>query len=358
MAAPEGKQHSVYFLAKVDSTLIGGATGVALSETNAMEGETTKDDARWARNNYGLHGWEVSWSAMRLESEKQVTGETGAGLKVEVSDDGGSTYTEVKAITNSSLSLSMDTADAHDNTSGGDEEYLPDTRSASIDLEGNLIDPAATDGAGYKILQDESDAKNKIEARLTFADGGSYEGTALIETLEESHEDGTSTFSTTLQFDGSLTRTDGDRATITGADDTADNFTVDTDLTSDLSAGDTFRVEGSTGNDGTYTVETITSSQIDTVESVPDGTADGEVVANFTDKGLDALLEAFFGSPPSSVSLLIERVDDSGSALSGAQKKSGTAWPTDITVDVPFDSDITVDGTFTGTGALTKAAQS
>lgn len=362
MAAPSGKQHSIFFLLKADSTLIGGATGVALSESNSMEGETTKDDDRWARNNYGLHGWEISYSAMRLESDGQVTGETGGGVKVELSDDGGSTFTELKGLTSASVSLSMDTADAHDNTSGGDEEFLPGTRSWTVDVEGNLLDPDSTDGAGYKILQDESDAKNKIELRLTFANGGSYEGTVLVESPEENFEDGTATFSCSFPGDGALSRTDGTRYTIGTADSTNDEFVISgTDATSDLSVGDTFRVEGSTSNDGIFTVASInfsTDTTIGTEESVSDNTGDGEIVAHYADEGLDALLEAFFASPPSSLSVLVERVDETGTAVTGAQKKSGTAWPTDITVDVPFDSDITVDGTLTGSGALTKTQQS
>ena len=66
---------------------------------------------------------------------------------------------------------------------------------------------------------------------------------------------------------------------ITAVDTTAGTFGVDEDLTSRVESGDTIIVEGSTGNDGEYTVSSVSytapTTTITVNESVSDSTADG-----------------------------------------------------------------------------------
>lgn len=64
------------------------------------------------------------------------------------------------------------------------------------------------------------------------------------------------------------------------ADAGANTFTVEGDVTGDFATGDKFKVTGSTGNDGTYTITNISYSSPDTtitVANVPDGTDDGVI---------------------------------------------------------------------------------
>lgn len=75
-------------------------------------------------------------------------------------------------------------------------------------------------------------------------------------------------------------------APVAGTAGTVDAFTVDGDQAADFQAGYRFTVSGSTGNDGTYTVAPNGSillagptTQIPTVEQIPDATADGDIVA-------------------------------------------------------------------------------
>jgi len=73
-------------------------------------------------------------------------------------------------------------------------------------------------------------------------------------------------------------------ASITGVDDTAGTFTVSGDVSTLLATGDIFTVTGSTGNDGEYTVDSLSydsnndETTITVKESIPDTTADGKVI--------------------------------------------------------------------------------
>jgi len=70
---------------------------------------------------------------------------------------------------------------------------------------------------------------------------------------------------------------------ITGVDDTAGTFDVDTDLTGLVDAGDVIGITGSTGNDGAYSVQSIsydgsTTTTVTVTEDVTDSTVDGTLV--------------------------------------------------------------------------------
>lgn len=73
-------------------------------------------------------------------------------------------------------------------------------------------------------------------------------------------------------------------AAITGVDDTAGTFTVGGDVSALLATGDIFTVTGSTGNDGEYTVDSISydsnndETTITVKETISDSTADGKVI--------------------------------------------------------------------------------
>ena len=79
-----------------------------------------------------------------------------------------------------------------------------------------------------------------------------------------------------------LAAADYHRRAITAVDTTAGTFGVDADISNKLAVGDSIEVVGSTGNDGTYTVSSVTYSDPTTTitveETVADATADGEVV--------------------------------------------------------------------------------
>jgi len=71
------------------------------------------------------------------------------------------------------------------------------------------------------------------------------------------------------------------KESITSVDTTADTVTIAGDYTAYLSTDETIKIVGSTGNDGTYTVASVSLSSGDTViavdEAIGDSTADGEV---------------------------------------------------------------------------------
>lgn len=80
---------------------------------------------------------------------------------------------------------------------------------------------------------------------------------------------------------------EGDVSTAIVAVDTTNNVvSVSGDHTSVLSSEDSFDIIGSTGNDGTYTVSSIsydgTNTNITTNESISDSTADGSIITHKT----------------------------------------------------------------------------
>lgn len=70
-----------------------------------------------------------------------------------------------------------------------------------------------------------------------------------------------------------------EESSITGVDTGTDTITIDGDHTGDLASGDDIRISGSTGNDGAYTVSSVSLNGSDTDitvnETIGDGTADG-----------------------------------------------------------------------------------
>ena len=73
--------------------------------------------------------------------------------------------------------------------------------------------------------------------------------------------------------------------------------------------------------------------------------------------GLDALLTAYFSDPAGTVQALMEVRDASDTAIVGATKHEGTAYLTDLSIDLPFDDRAALSGTLDGTGPLADAAQ-
>jgi len=69
---------------------------------------------------------------------------------------------------------------------------------------------------------------------------------------------------------------------ITAVDQATDVFTIQGDHTSEIEAGDTVTVRGSTGNDGIYTVDSVALNGSDTdvgvTADIPDATADGVMI--------------------------------------------------------------------------------
>jgi len=81
--------------------------------------------------------------------------------------------------------------------------------------------------------------------------------------------------------DGADITDDGDNDTITGVNQGSKTFSVASDWSSQLVAGNTITITGSTGNDGDYTVVSATwtgaVTNIVVSEVVPDGTVDGTI---------------------------------------------------------------------------------
>lgn len=112
----------------------------------------------------------------------------------------------------------------------------------------------------------------------------SYTGTAILSnfSIDAGGSDDPIESSLTIEGNGALSREAAHA--IVAVDTTGDVVEIADDHTSILSAGDSFEISGSTGNDGTYTVASVTfngtsgNTEITTNESISDATADGLVI--------------------------------------------------------------------------------
>lgn len=75
------------------------------------------------------------------------------------------------------------------------------------------------------------------------------------------------------------------------------------------------------------------------------------------DAGLDALIGAYSSDPPSTVDLAMMVQDAGGTNISGATRHSGTAYISELSMELPYDDRATVSGTFPGDGPLATDTQ-
>jgi len=86
---------------------------------------------------------------------------------------------------------------------------------------------------------------------------------------------------------------------VASVDTTADTVDTTEDISGDIEAGEYISITSSTGNDGTYEVDSVAGTTITLVDSIDDGTADGTVHA-FLD-GLLYETEPKLAQPPTLV---------------------------------------------------------
>ncbi len=232
---------------------------------------------------------------MYVNQEFSVDGSTG--------NDGDYTVKSISYDSGADTTTITVDQDITDGTADGDIEYTPDRYPLPSDF-GGMRDPFSYKNweAGDAVIEPVS--PRRLQAmRANLPDDGD---TRVFAIMPETH-DGSESQQWVAVFFPTPTETDtlvytyermpGDLAStvsegnatvgpdeysITGVDTGAETFTIGSnDLTDRLSSGDHFEVTGSTGNDGTWIVDSISESGGDTTitvsEDITDGTADGKV---------------------------------------------------------------------------------
>lgn len=162
-------------------------------------------------------------------------------------------------------------------------------RNAATDAVVDLVDQ----GSGTAVLQIRGGTTVLSEHNLSdpafgdAGDGGADVGEAIANAIADATAGATGTADNYVvrDQDGTLTweGTAGVAHDVAGVDEQNNQFQVSADLSSVLSPGDLIKIAGSTGNDGTYTVESISfDSPLTTItvqENVSDATSDGKVRA-------------------------------------------------------------------------------
>jgi len=100
---------------------------------------------------------------------------------------------------------SVDMVDTTNKDSGGDREFLPANRSATLSFEG-LFDESVSSTAGFDLLNDAIKAGTKVTALFGGATGKTYSYQAYISNLSRTATEGdVETFSCSIQCTGAQT---------------------------------------------------------------------------------------------------------------------------------------------------------
>ena len=94
-----------------------------------------------------------------------------------------------------------------------------------------------------------------------------------------------------------------------------------------------------------------------TTISLTQSDTDPTLTATSNDDGLQVITDGFYADPSNSFTVLMEVVDTSATAVSGATSREGTFYPESLTIDMPFDGEATVSGTLQNDGAITRTTQ-
>jgi predicted secreted protein len=166
MAAPDTEQVGIDFLLKVDTTLIGGATDATYSRSTSNPEVTNKDSGRYAEHIATTKEASIDFNGGFVESGQQ----SGQGVTVEVSTDGGSNFEELAGVTNVSLGFALALIDRTDADSNRWRELLPGTRSSTLSVDLNYIDPESETALDTILSQHDSGSTILVKVTL-----GSFE---------------------------------------------------------------------------------------------------------------------------------------------------------------------------------------
>lgn len=128
-------------------------------------------------------------------------------------------------------------------------------------------------------------------------------------------------------------------------------FTVAGDQSSDIRAGDSIVVAGSTGNNGTYTVVSSTFTTVTAIvvsQSIPDTTADGTLRGRYVPTTEDSIVLNTPRAVSVAASVTLNSISGTGTLTINASRVV-TATSCSLTA-------VTVNGTLTGSGTLTITA--
>ena len=107
--------------------------------------------------------------------------------------------------TSAGFEQSVDMVDVTNKDSGGDREFLPANRTATITFEG-LFDEAVTSTAGFDLLNDAIKAGTQLTILFGGASGKTYQYAAFCSSLSRNAPEGdVETFSATFQCTGAQT---------------------------------------------------------------------------------------------------------------------------------------------------------
>lgn len=248
------------------------------------------------------------------------------------------------------LRLTQETIDTTSASSGRWRSLLGNTRAWDLSLDGLFLEgasPAAISGYGGALgVYDDVSAYDDLPAlrSLSFS--------LSMETIETTNQDSSKARSILPSTRSMTISAEADYIDPAGASGTALDALLDA-----YEAGTAKQVKVSWGGEGSQIVASVFVTSFE-VSHPHDGKAvvsltlevSGEPTDTFTnvDTGLNALLSAFFSATPGTVAGIAE------TATSGATKLSGTAYPTALEISIPFDDAVSVTGTLTGTGALTR----
>jgi predicted secreted protein len=134
-----------------------------------------------------------------------TTAYKGRSAALQVSSNGGSTFTTVGGVRVTNLTINNNPVDITNVGSGGFQELLPDggTQSVSMSVDGVVVDNAA-----FQTVQTQADDRTLIFYKVAFADAGVITAKFAVASFGiGAPHDGAQTFTASLSSSGALTIT-------------------------------------------------------------------------------------------------------------------------------------------------------
>lgn len=134
-----------------------------------------------------------------------TTAYKGRDALIQISTNGGSTFTTMGGVRTTGLTINNEPVDITNADSSGFRELMPDAGVQSVDLS---LDGVVVDNTAFETAITQADDRTLVWYKFTYANAGIVSSKFAISSLQLTGEyNGTQTFSMSLQSSGTVTIT-------------------------------------------------------------------------------------------------------------------------------------------------------
>jgi len=162
----ETEQVGANILLVAGGTLIGGQTGATLNLSAGVTDINTKDTGLYRNTLEGLQSWSIDSEQLYTEDDGSHDVAADGKVQIELTYDGSTEVIKGLDTLDMSLTATPDSVGAFEDSLW--EENIITGLEAEVSTSGAYFDPEATDGAAYKLLLAAQEARDTVDAVVTF----------------------------------------------------------------------------------------------------------------------------------------------------------------------------------------------